>query len=235
MIAHLAGRERALEPFGWTGRQAEWIALVCLHSGVFTRTQATRFLDTHHERARRLVHALIAQGARRRGDRAGRSGDRPRVPDLLPGSIPRARSRAHPPPPHGVRRRAHAPPALARLRDRASRLCRGCRPSPRRSARLRPSGSKRRVAALAPLPGRRRGHPALLPVQAAGRTGRRAVQCSSTSIPATTPRPRSVPGAAAHRGLWHALEKPRPVRRGRRRRPHFAGDGPGPGRDERLG
>ena len=63
MIAHLAGRERALEPFGWTGRQAEWIALVCLHSGVFTRTQATRFLDTHHERARRLVHALIAQGA----------------------------------------------------------------------------------------------------------------------------------------------------------------------------
>ena len=31
MIAHLAGREKALEPFGWTGRQAEWIALVCLH------------------------------------------------------------------------------------------------------------------------------------------------------------------------------------------------------------
>ena len=62
MIAHLRGREAALEPFGWTGRQAEWIALVCLHSGVFTRTQATRFLDTHHERARRLVHALIAQG-----------------------------------------------------------------------------------------------------------------------------------------------------------------------------
>ena len=63
MIAHLRGREAALEPFGWTGRQAEWIALACLHSGVFTRTQATRFLDTHHERARRLVHALIAQGA----------------------------------------------------------------------------------------------------------------------------------------------------------------------------
>ena len=76
----------ALEPFGWTGRQAEWIALVCLHSGVFTRTQATRFLDTHHERARRLVHSLIAQGLGRRGDRAGRSGHRPRVPDLQPAS-----------------------------------------------------------------------------------------------------------------------------------------------------
>ena len=62
MISHLKGREKALEPFGWRGRKAEWIALVCLHSGVFTRAQATRFLDTHHERARRLVHALIAQG-----------------------------------------------------------------------------------------------------------------------------------------------------------------------------
>ena len=58
MIAHLAGRERALEPFGWTGREAEWIALACLHSGVFIRAQATRFLDTHHERARRLVRAI---------------------------------------------------------------------------------------------------------------------------------------------------------------------------------
>ena len=39
MIEHLRGRERKLEPLGWTGREAEWIALVCLHSGVFTRAQ----------------------------------------------------------------------------------------------------------------------------------------------------------------------------------------------------
>ena len=39
MIAHLRGREQALEPFGWTGRQAEWIVLACLHSGVFIRAQ----------------------------------------------------------------------------------------------------------------------------------------------------------------------------------------------------
>ena len=63
MIAHLRGREQALEPFGWKQRKAEWIALACLHSGAFTRAQATRFLDTHHERARRLVHALIAHGS----------------------------------------------------------------------------------------------------------------------------------------------------------------------------
>ena len=36
MIEHLRGRDRKLENrLGWTGREAEWIALVCLHSGVF--------------------------------------------------------------------------------------------------------------------------------------------------------------------------------------------------------
>ena len=39
MIEHLKGREQALASLGWTGREAEWIALVCLHSGVFTRAQ----------------------------------------------------------------------------------------------------------------------------------------------------------------------------------------------------
>ena len=61
MIAHLKGREKALEPFGWTGKQAEWIALVCLHSGVFTRAQCARFMDAHPEQVRRAVHALIAE------------------------------------------------------------------------------------------------------------------------------------------------------------------------------
>ena len=62
MIAHLKGREKALEEFGWTGRNAEWIALVCLHSGVFTRAQAMRFLNAHPEQVRRVVHALIDRG-----------------------------------------------------------------------------------------------------------------------------------------------------------------------------
>ena len=62
MTARLEERAEALKRFGWKGRKAEWIALACLHSGVFTRTQATAFLKTHHERARRMVHALIAQG-----------------------------------------------------------------------------------------------------------------------------------------------------------------------------
>ena len=62
MIAHLKGREKALEPLGWRGRRAEWIALACLHGGVFTRAQWTSFLGCHTEKVRRAVHALIAQG-----------------------------------------------------------------------------------------------------------------------------------------------------------------------------
>ncbi len=61
MIAHLKGREKALSRFGWTGRQAEWIALVCLHSGVFTRAQWARFMNAHPEQVRRGVLSLIKQ------------------------------------------------------------------------------------------------------------------------------------------------------------------------------
>ena len=62
LIAHLKGREKALEAFGWTGRRAEWIALACLNGGVFTRLQWTSFLGCHPEKVRRAVLALVAQG-----------------------------------------------------------------------------------------------------------------------------------------------------------------------------
>ena len=62
MIAHLNGREKALERFGWKGRKAEWIALACLHGGVFTRAQWTSFLGCHTKKVRRAVHALVKQG-----------------------------------------------------------------------------------------------------------------------------------------------------------------------------
>ena len=47
MIAHLKGREKALEAFGWTGRsRPSGSRFVCLHSGVFTRDQVDDwFLD----------------------------------------------------------------------------------------------------------------------------------------------------------------------------------------------
>ena len=60
MIAHLRGRERELEALGWTGQDAEWIALVCLHSGVFTRAQFCQYFDTANRvRAQRFVQTLV--------------------------------------------------------------------------------------------------------------------------------------------------------------------------------
>ena len=63
MIEHLRGRDRKLEPLGWTGPDAEWIALVCLHSGVFTRAQFCHYFNTDRKRALRFVKALIEQRA----------------------------------------------------------------------------------------------------------------------------------------------------------------------------
>ena len=62
MIEHLKGREQALAALGWTGREAEWIALVCLHSGVFTRPQFCRYFDADSKRAHRFVKAIIGRG-----------------------------------------------------------------------------------------------------------------------------------------------------------------------------
>ena len=63
MIEHLRGRDRALAILGWTGREAEWIALVCLHSGVFTRAQFCCYFNTYRKQAHRFVKALIEQRA----------------------------------------------------------------------------------------------------------------------------------------------------------------------------
>ena len=59
MIEHLRGREKELEPLGWSGPEAEWIALVCLHSGIFTRPQFCFYFDTGRWRAQRFVEALV--------------------------------------------------------------------------------------------------------------------------------------------------------------------------------
>ena len=63
MIEHLHDREKKLEPFGWTGREAEWIALVCLHSGLFTRAQFCFYFEgARRKRAWRFVHELVESG-----------------------------------------------------------------------------------------------------------------------------------------------------------------------------
>ena len=59
MIEHLKGRERALASLGWIGREAEWIALACLHSGVFTRPQFCHYFEVRRNAAHRIVRTLI--------------------------------------------------------------------------------------------------------------------------------------------------------------------------------
>ena len=59
MIPHLREREKTLEPFGWSQQDAEWVALVCLHSGVFTRSQYMAYFNTYPNRARRFVQNLV--------------------------------------------------------------------------------------------------------------------------------------------------------------------------------
>ena len=59
MIPHLRNRERALQPLGWSGPEAEWIALVCLHSGLFTRAQFCAYFNCRPNRAFRFVRRLL--------------------------------------------------------------------------------------------------------------------------------------------------------------------------------
>ena len=63
MIEHLRGRDRKLEPLGWTGPDAEWIALVCLHSGVFTRGQFCDYFSTDRKQALRFIKTLVQRRA----------------------------------------------------------------------------------------------------------------------------------------------------------------------------
>ena len=56
MIAHLEDPAAALMAHGWTRREAEWLALVCLHSGVFLRSQYLAFIGrTNPALAHRFV------------------------------------------------------------------------------------------------------------------------------------------------------------------------------------
>ncbi len=67
LIAHLKGREKLLETVGFTPRQAEWIALVCLHSGLFTRDQLAFYLQgANRFYVRRFVKALLTARVSRR-------------------------------------------------------------------------------------------------------------------------------------------------------------------------
>ncbi|MDE0652229.1 MAG: hypothetical protein OXI26_01055 [bacterium] len=73
----LAERAAALRGLGWTRRQADWLALVCLHSGVFTRSQYQARYDVTAGRATRFVRALVDAGVARDAALLDRQGGRP--------------------------------------------------------------------------------------------------------------------------------------------------------------
>ena len=71
-IPHAEDRAAALADLGWSGNDAEWIALVCLHSGVFTRSQYGFYFQTGADRSRacRFVRTLLDRGVAAEDDRA---------------------------------------------------------------------------------------------------------------------------------------------------------------------
>ena len=70
-VPTLQDRAGPLAALGWTGREAECLALAALDSGVFTRSQWRYFFnDPHRESARRFVAALLEKKAGVEDERA---------------------------------------------------------------------------------------------------------------------------------------------------------------------
>ena len=88
MIEHLRGRDRKLEPLGWTGQDAEWIALVCLHSGVFTRAQFCDYFGAERKRAFRFVKTLMRAPSGRRNPHYSFNGGGKTMPHIEQGDLP---------------------------------------------------------------------------------------------------------------------------------------------------
>ncbi len=73
----LAERAAALRALGWTEREADWLTLVCLHSGVFTRSQYQARYGVSAALATRFVHALLEARVARDTPLPDRRGGRP--------------------------------------------------------------------------------------------------------------------------------------------------------------
>lgn len=64
-IPHLAGRDAALRELGFRDWEAAWLTLVCLHSGVFTRTQFIEHHRARRDEATRFLRPLVDAGVAR--------------------------------------------------------------------------------------------------------------------------------------------------------------------------
>ena len=71
-VPTLQERAGKLAALGWSGREAEWLALVALHSGVFTRSQCRAYFLAGDDRKRlsRFVRVLIEKQLASEDERA---------------------------------------------------------------------------------------------------------------------------------------------------------------------
>lgn len=69
---HVERRTAALQALGWSKSDAEWLVLVCLHSGVFTRRQYQDWYHRDKHAASRFVQRLTAAGVAREHPLPGR-------------------------------------------------------------------------------------------------------------------------------------------------------------------
>ena len=90
-VPTLQDRAGQLAALGWSGREAEWIALVALHTGVFTRSQYGAYLNSGNNRkpAAALVRALLDKQLAIEDERAIFPGAR--APSSSPAKPPIAR------------------------------------------------------------------------------------------------------------------------------------------------
>ena len=70
-------RAAALRALGWTDRQADWLTLVCLHSGVFIRSQYQARYNVTDGPTARFIRTLISAGVVRESGSLDRRGYRP--------------------------------------------------------------------------------------------------------------------------------------------------------------
>ena len=73
----LAKRAATVRDLGWTAREAEWLALVCLHSGVFTRRQYADCYGLSRQTADLFTIGLLEAGIAREEPMPDRRGGRP--------------------------------------------------------------------------------------------------------------------------------------------------------------
>ena len=120
-MPHLVRRTAALQNLGWSVADAEWLALACLYSGVFTRHQYRGWHHRDKHAASRFVQRLTAAGVAREHSLPGAVHAGAVLPCLRQKPLPRPRHGARAPTPSGIDGVTLEAPAHTGLPARVSR------------------------------------------------------------------------------------------------------------------